>query len=189
MPKRQEWQFALGLLDTLIRAKRSSTLSFIAASVRAKATRVAIRNGLDQLDDQSQSGGRHYPWLRNLCVRKRHEWQFAVGGAQHDDPSQSGRQHYHLLCNQLCESGKSGNSFWGLLSSMIEPKMEVDIIIYRSNQRLRKATGVAIRMWRAQDVDRAKVEVDIITYCSFQCVRKRQEWQFGLIVRSNLCSV
>ena len=60
-----------------------------------------------------------------------------IGVAQHDDPSQLGVD-ITLIVHQFCESEKSGNSLWGLLSSMIRAKMKVDIITDCTSQRLRK---------------------------------------------------
>ena len=79
-----------------------------------------------------------------------------IGVAQHDDPSQVGVD-ITLIVHQSCESDKSGNSLWGLLSSMIRAK-KVDIITDCTSQRLRKTRRVATRIGRAQDVDQSQVE-------------------------------
>ena len=53
--KQQEWQFALGLLNTMFQTKWRSTLLLIAAISAGESTRVAIRFGLARHVDQSQA--------------------------------------------------------------------------------------------------------------------------------------
>ena len=92
-----------------------------------KASRVATRIGLAQHDAQSQSGGGdHHLHGCNQGVRKRQEWQLALGWlSTMTRPKVTAETITYIAANSACEKRQEWQLALGWLSTITRAKVEM----------------------------------------------------------------